>query len=108
MKFCEKCGAMMMPNKQSDGSIIDICSCGHSQAGEKNQVLGVKIKKKDVETVTIPAQDGDERLPQCDMECEKCGHTRCYYWEIQTHASDEPPTRFYKCVACKHTWREYS
>jgi len=27
---------------------------------------------------------------------------------IQTRAADEPPTRFYRCTKCGHTWREYA
>ncbi len=43
-----------------------------------------------------------------DIKCPKCGKKKVISWMQQTRASDEPPTRFYKCMACGYTWREYS
>jgi DNA-directed RNA polymerase subunit M len=43
-----------------------------------------------------------------EIACSKCGAKKALSWMQQTRASDEPPTRFYKCVSCGYTWREYS
>jgi DNA-directed RNA polymerase, subunit M/Transcription elongation factor TFIIS len=53
----------------------------------------------DVDTSKLPVSK--------EVTCPKCGNHEAYYWMIQTRAADEPPTRFYKCVKCGHTWREY-
>ena len=52
-------------------------------------------------------EDKDTAYPLVDKECPKCGNKKAYFWEIQTRASDEPATQFFKCEKCKHTWRHY-
>ena len=41
-------------------------------------------------------------------KCPKCGNMEAYSWQRQTRGGDEPATRFYRCVKCSKTWREYS
>ena len=52
--------------------------------------------------------DGAEYDDFENIDCPKCGKRKVISWMEQTRASDEPPTRFYKCTYCNHTWREYS
>jgi transcription factor S len=47
-------------------------------------------------------------LPTTKIECPKCGHNEAFWWFLQTRSGDEPPTQFYRCVKCNHTWRSYS
>ncbi len=67
-----------------------------------------KLKRKIVEE----APSEEETLAQMefekDTECPKCKEKKIISWTEQTRASDEPPTRFYKCMNCNYTWREYS
>ncbi|MBD3310349.1 transcription factor S, partial [Candidatus Woesearchaeota archaeon] len=49
-----------------------------------------------------------ETDPVTKAECPKCHNKEAYYWEVQTRAADEPPTKFLKCTKCKHIWRDYS
>lgn len=106
MKFCPKCSSMMMPRKEGSDTVY-ACSCGYSEKGS-NTVLTSTAKAKEIEKIEAPQQSADERLPTCKAECPECGNKEAYYWEIQTRASDEPPTRFSRCTKCKHTWREYN
>ena len=46
-------------------------------------------------------------LPKVKEVCPKCKHDEAFYWTVQTRASDEAETRFFKCVKCQHTWRMY-
>ena len=48
-----------------------------------------------------------ETLPITEAKCPRCGHTKAYYWTVQTRAADEAATKFFKCQKCEHTWREY-
>src|SRR3989338_9592989 len=98
--FCPKCGSLMMPKKE-DGKKILGCSCGY-----KNKTIeSAKLTEKSEERKEIEVVDSDhETDPLTDEKCEKCGHKRAYTWMIQTRASDEPETRFFKCEKCKHTW----
>ena len=47
-------------------------------------------------------------LPTTKIECPKCKNDEAMWWFLQTRSGDEPPTQFYRCVKCNHTWRSYS
>ena len=47
-------------------------------------------------------------LPTTKIDCPKCGHNEAMWWFLQTRSGDEPPTQFYRCLKCNHTWRSYS
>ena len=105
MIFCKKCGSMVIP-KKINGKTVAECSCGYVDTSGEDVKFTSKSKKEEINVEV--REDSDERLPICEMKCEKCGNDKVYFWEIQTRASDEPPTRFYRCTKCKQTWREYS
>ncbi len=97
--FCPKCGSIMMTRK---------CSCGYeSKEGGNLQITEKKEVVKHQLDVVDPEQD-DKVLPETKAECPKCGNMKAYFWEVQTRAGDEPPTKFLKCTKCKHIWRDYS
>ena len=81
------------------------CSCGYS-AGEGAGELHLSGHASHTHDVHVVQDDGPS-LPIVDAKCKKCGNEKSYHWEQQTRAADEPATRFYRCTACKHTWREY-
>lgn len=67
-----------------------------------------KLKKKTVEEAPSEEETMDQMEFENDTECPKCKLKKIISWTEQTRASDEPPTRFYKCMNCNYTWREYS
>ncbi len=77
---------------------------------EEDLVLKGKNKKLIIKR-SEEAPSEEETLSQTefeDMTCPNCSKKKVISWMEQTRASDEPPTRFYKCLNCNHTWREYS
>lgn len=104
MMFCPKCGSILLPKKEGNKNVMK-CSCGYSdKKQEKLEMKEVIKEKKQVDAI----EDEPEIHPLTnDAECPKCGHTKAYYWEIQTRASDEPATKFMKCEKCRHIWRDY-
>jgi DNA-directed RNA polymerase subunit M len=72
--------------------------------------LGEKEKKKEEEKGTgIVDEEAEQKvMPVVEVECPECKNKQAYFWEVQTRAGDEPPTKFFKCTKCKHTWRDYS
>jgi DNA-directed RNA polymerase subunit M len=99
MKFCPKCGSILMPKGKQMA-----CSCGHKEnATETN--LTEKSKQKDKKIEIAEEGKGDVRSV-VEEQCPKCGHRTCYTWEIQMRAADEPPTRFFECQKCKNKWRD--
>ncbi len=64
--------------------------------------------KKEIKRAEIIENENLDEQAFEDIKCPKCGKKRVISWIEQTRASDEPPTRFYKCTNCGYTWREYS
>ncbi|MEM1988470.1 MAG: transcription factor S [Candidatus Woesearchaeota archaeon] len=109
MKFCPKCGGILFPKNTKEGMILYCKKCGYE---EKAKAESVKIKEKinektDIKIFTSESENMNV-FPIADVECPKCGHRQAYYTMEQTRSSDEPPTRFFKCVKCGYVWREYS
>jgi len=102
--FCPKCGSVLFP-KNEKGKKVFKCSCGYSDKKMEAPKLTEKVTNED----EIPVVDTEvETLPLTEAECPKCGHDKAYFWTMQTRASDEPETKFFKCEKCKNIWRDYS
>jgi len=98
MQFCE-CGGLLVPSPS--GSVCR--KCGKKSSSKVNIKITTKSEKEGMAVI----EDNTPDLPTTTKECKKCGGKEAYYWLIQTRSADEPPTQFFKCVKCKHTWREY-
>ncbi|MEM0378096.1 MAG: transcription factor S [Thermosphaera sp.] len=112
VRFCPKCGGIMKPVKSSSMTELVCVKCGHRIKADEKVLEKYKVSSKiehSTKEKTIVTGDVDtSKLPVTkEVTCPKCGNHEAYYWMIQTRAADEPPTRFYKCVKCGHTWREY-
>jgi len=102
--FCPKCGSVLFP-KNEKGKKVFRCSCGYT---DKN-MEAPQFKEELPEDEEVPVVDKEiVTLPLTEAECSKCGHGKAYFWTLQTRASDEPETKFFRCEKCKHTWRDYS
>ncbi|MHA1227135.1 MAG: transcription factor S [Candidatus Hodarchaeales archaeon] len=113
MNFCE-CGAIMVPEKQSNGKVFMRCpACGKVIKPEENsnkEVFEIKqtIRHNDMEKmVVIDDPSVVETMPTVTASCSKCGHNEAVYWELQTRSADEATTTFYRCKKCGNTWRDY-
>ncbi|MFC1734187.1 transcription factor S [candidate division KSB1 bacterium] len=103
--FCPKCGGILMPKKEDNKKIL-ACSCGYkSKDVSQAKLKEIVAKEKEVEVVD---REDVESMPEVETECPKCHNMKAYFWLVQTRASDEPETKFYRCTKCKHTWRDYS
>jgi len=82
--------------------------CGYekSKAGESDLLMS-KTERDDREEVTVLEENVDVGLPTTTARCEECGHNVAYWWLRQLRSADESETRFFKCVKCGTTWREY-
>ncbi len=97
-----------MPRKLDKRKIME-CSCGYKSGKDEDIKTTITEKIKiDEKKVEIIEKEDFETLPKTSVECEKCKNTQAYFWTLQTRASDEPETKFYKCIKCRHTWRDYN
>lgn len=115
MKLCDKCGILMMPQKDGAKTVLVCKKCGKSAKAEnmplKAKASGVIHEKisHDLEDVIPVIGDKASRiLPITKIDCPECKHNEAVWWTQQTRSSDEPETRFYRCTSCQKTWREYS
>lgn len=105
--FCPKCGSILMPKKEGSKTVIK-CSCGYSSDNKIETRFSESAKKEEDQRSKAAVESEIETLPLTDAECPKCKHKQAYFWEVQTRAADEAPTKFMKCEKCKHTWRDYN
>jgi len=73
--------------------------------GSKKFIVSEKVEKAG--RVAVVKSSEDDVHPIIDIKCPKCKHKKAYFWTMQTRASDESETKFYKCTKCKYTWRVY-
>ncbi len=99
--FCPKCHSLLKPQLDNGKKKMG-CSCGYTSTGTSTAITEKVKPPKEIEVL-----EERETRPLVDARCKKCGHTKAHHWSIQTRASDEPETRFFKCEKCKCTWREY-
>ena len=110
MKFCPKCGSLMIARREKNGVVYVCPRCGYrEEASESVKVLATTIRHSEKEKLVVLSSESlEERvLPKVKIQCPRCGHDEAYYWTVQTRRADEPPTRFYKCTKCGYVWREY-
>ncbi len=114
MKFCPKCGTIMVPRREGGKAILHCPRCGYKIEAQSDKELSAYRKTSIVEhsekekTIVIGGKEEVKGLPVTkDIICPRCGNHEAYYWFLQTRAADEPPTRFFKCTKCGYVWREY-
>jgi DNA-directed RNA polymerase subunit M len=95
----------MKPETKGKKKVM-VCSCGFKSEEVESTTIKEKIEDNKPELAVIEKEASTH--PLVDEKCPKCGHKKAYTWEIQTRASDEPATKFFKCEKCRHTWRDYN
>ncbi|MCX8208597.1 MAG: transcription factor S [Sulfolobales archaeon] len=110
MKFCPKCGSLMLPKREDGKTVLACPKCGYSLRAESeyrhSQV--VARRKERERLVVIDETSKKVGLPIAKgVKCPRCGNEEAYYEILQTRRADEPPTRIYKCSKCGYVWREY-
>lgn len=100
MEFCPKCGAVLIEKRKNFG-------CARCNYSTKEKVKLKTSEKVDAKTEVAVIKKDTKTLPVVNEKCKKCGHDKAYFWTIQTRAGDEAETKFFKCLNCEHTWREY-
>ncbi|MBA7598169.1 hypothetical protein ES703_05179 [subsurface metagenome] len=101
MEFCPKCGAVLVQKKKRD----HCPRCKYSTKSKVKLKSSEKIEEK--KKISIVSEKDIEVRPVIEQECKKCGNKKVYFWALQTRATDEAETKFFKCTRCNFTWREY-
>lgn len=78
-------------------------SCGYSS--EKSGEMKSVSRREEREVAFI--EEDVNTLPTMAVECDDCGHDTAGWWLVQLRSADESETRFFRCLKCGNTWREY-
>jgi len=102
MEFCPKCKSMMHPIEGT----LKCRKCGYEKTKDVASEL-MSTSSREEREVTVLEGDTDIGLPTTTARCEECGNNTAYWWLRQLRSADESETRFFKCIKCGFTWREY-
>ncbi len=101
MEFCPKCGSVLEEKRKNIGCV----RCGYTSKSKIKLSTNEKIEA--VKEIGLVKENDADVSPIVPNTCPKCNHKEAYFWTSQTRSGDEAETRFFRCVKCKHTWREY-
>jgi len=102
MEFCPKCGSVLIQKRKNDGC----ARCNYSAKGRTKLKTSEKVDER--KPVAVVKSKGNEIDPIVNEKCKACGHNEAYFWTVQTRASDESETKFFKCTKCGATRRDYN
>src|SRR5579872_1022504 len=111
MKFCPKCGTRLKFKSQKPHPMLVCDKCGHTERAQATSApSSTDIPEEAGSEIKILGEKEDKikTMPTTNVECPKCGHNTAFWWFLQTRSGDEPPTQFFRCEKCAHTWRQYS
>lgn len=102
MEFCPKCGAVLVQKTKNLG-------CPRCNYSSKTKATKLKTSEKIDERKETAVFSGKDMptAPMVGDKCKKCGNDKAFFWTVQTRASDEAETKFFKCTKCGNTRREY-
>jgi DNA-directed RNA polymerase subunit M len=111
MKFCPKCGSLMVVKVINNASVFYCPRCGYKVDVIKNSVFLKKsvsfekrVEKREEIAVDIPLG----AIFVESIVCPKCGRSGVYYWRKQVSSAESSDTiaKTYKCSSCGYTWSE--
>ena len=112
VQFCPECSGLLRKKNES-GEFYLVCKWGYQESGGAcaDQALDQESIRKKTETlesnfIVVSEEDKIALHPQVKKTCPKCEHKKAEAWQVQIRSSDEPSTHFFRCLKCKHTWRE--
>jgi DNA-directed RNA polymerase subunit M len=106
MHFCPTCGLVCVSKKDKNKTILVCRKCGYKIKDYKPIEIKEEVKKDPLDDIVI-IEEKKEALPKIRLICPKCSNKEAVWWMQQTRSTDEPPTLFFRCTKCRHSWREY-
>jgi len=103
MMFCPQCKGLMI----SSGGQLKCKKCGYIRDFNDTDRLTKTDKRTEKEITIVENVEEIATLPTTPAKCPECDCTTAYWWLRQLRAADESEVRFFRCIACGKTWREY-
>ena len=108
MEFCPNCETRL--KKDNSNSTLICPKCKYIKE-KHSQVKKEKPAESDPSLLVMDESDIKESMgleSTLKIDCEKCHNQEGVSWTFQTRSADEPETKFYRCIKCNHTWRDYT
>ncbi len=110
VSFCEKCGSLLVPQKNKDGKILLFCKKCRTESKESFKESSYQVKSKikhtEKDKLTVIEEDFDVR-PKTRIACKRCDNFEAVYWEAEDRKKEEwETTTYYKCTKCGWVWSE--
>lgn len=111
VEFCPDCSNLLRKGRENDTVFLK-CKCGYQKDLQVDKGIleeNIKKKKKALEENLLIVSEEDKIIvfPKVKKYCPKCNNKEAETWQQQMRSADEPTTHFFRCLKCKHTWREY-
>lgn len=107
MKFCEKCGNLLIVKKKVKHTYLICRNCGKEFKMHGERIKVSETIRESKKRIIVMKKEGISEFPTTKTICPKCENGLAYWWMQQTRSADEPPTLFYKCTKCGYAWRSY-
>ncbi|HLC39367.1 MAG TPA: transcription factor S [archaeon] len=104
MKFCDKCGGLVIPVKGQNFSQCRNCKTKYENF-ESEIVTELNLTTEEEEIKILDGSEPSDFRTTDSVTCPNCGHNKAEWTLRQMRSSDEPPTQFYRCLNCKRVWR---
>jgi len=102
MKFCDKCGGLVLPVKGQ--GFAECRNCKTKYANFESEIV-TKLNPQEEEIKIFDGSEPSDFRTTDSVECPRCGHNKAEWALRQMRSSDEPPTQFYRCLKCRWVWR---
>jgi DNA-directed RNA polymerase subunit M len=111
VEFCPECSNLLRKRRNDKNSSL-VCKCGYEieiDNKDNNHIENIAKMKSALENnfLIVSEKDKISIYPQVKKICPKCNNKEAETWQVQMRSADEPSTHFFRCLKCKHTWREY-
>ena len=112
VSFCNKCGALLSPNKNEKGKMQLTCLVCKVKSKEKFKNETYAVKQKIIhdsvkEKLTVIEESFDIRPITNQASCIKCGNNEARYWEAENRKKEDwESATYYKCTKCGWVWTE--
>ena len=106
MEFCPNCEARL----KNDNGLLSCPKCKYVKG---KTTKSIKEKPEEINSEFLVMDESDLNQAKglestIKIDCEKCHNQEGVWWSLQTRSADEPETRFYRCIKCNFTWRDYT
>ncbi len=101
--FCPECRSLMI----ASAGQLKCRKCGYIRPIEAKDQLQKKTSRSEKEIVIVEEEEQIHTLPTIAIKCPKCECGTAFWWLRQLRAADESEVRFFRCIECGHTWRQY-